>query len=80
MARILGTIASSFEALGDFESIATVTVSSGGQSTIEFTSIPSTYKDLVIFISGRFSMLFSEVFTDLKNSGGFTFSSILYYT
>lgn len=36
----------SFAAVGDFESIATVTVSSEGQSTIEFTSIPSTYTHL----------------------------------
>ena len=31
-----------------YESIATVTVGSGGQSTISFTSIPSTYKHLQI--------------------------------
>jgi hypothetical protein len=31
---------------GDFESIATVTVGSGGQANIEFTGIPSTYKHL----------------------------------
>lgn len=34
--------------LGDFESIATVTVGAGGQATIEFTSIPSTYQHLQI--------------------------------
>lgn len=33
---------------GDFESIATVTVGSGGASSIEFTSIPSTYQHLQI--------------------------------
>ena len=32
----------------DFESIATVTVGSGGQSTISFSSIPSTYTHLQI--------------------------------
>lgn len=31
---------------GDFESIATVTVGSGGASSIEFTSIPGTYQHL----------------------------------
>jgi hypothetical protein len=31
-----------------YESIATIAVGSGGQSTIEFTSIPSTYKHLQI--------------------------------
>ena len=33
---------------GSYESIATVTVGSGGQSTITFSSIPSTYKNLQI--------------------------------
>jgi hypothetical protein len=36
-----------------FDSIATVTVGSGGQSTVEFTSIPSTYKHLQIRAIGR---------------------------
>jgi hypothetical protein len=33
---------------GDFESIATVTVGSGGASSIEFTSIPSTFAHLQV--------------------------------
>ena len=33
---------------GDFESIATVTVGSGGSAFVEFTSIPSTYTHLQI--------------------------------
>jgi hypothetical protein len=33
---------------GDFESIATTTVGSGGSSTITFSSIPSTYKHLQV--------------------------------
>lgn len=33
--------------------IATTTVGSGGASSIEFTSIPSTYTDLVVCLSGR---------------------------
>jgi hypothetical protein len=36
-----------------FVKIATVTVDSGGAATIDFTSIPGTYTDLVIKISGR---------------------------
>lgn len=48
MARILGTIASSFEDVGDFESIATTTVGSGGAANVEFTSIPGTYTHLII--------------------------------
>ena len=48
MARILGTIASSFEVAGDYESIATVTVGSGGAANVEFTSIPGTFTHLQI--------------------------------
>jgi hypothetical protein len=36
-----------------YEAIATVTVGSGGAATIEFTSIPATYTDLVLKLSGR---------------------------
>lgn len=47
MSPILGIIASSkFAAVGDFESIATVSVGSGGAANIELTSIPSTYTHL----------------------------------
>jgi hypothetical protein len=46
---ILGIIASQNRlAGGSYESIATVTVGSGGQSTITFSSIPATYKHLQI--------------------------------
>jgi len=46
---ILGIIASSLPAAaGDFESIATVTVGSGGAANVEFTSIPGTYTHLQI--------------------------------
>jgi hypothetical protein len=53
MSLWLGILASSGLAGGDFESIATVTVGSGGASTIEFTSIPSTYQHLQIRMVGR---------------------------
>lgn len=36
-----------------FKKIQTVTVGSGGSSTIEFTSIPQTYTDLKIVVSAR---------------------------
>ena len=36
-----------------YKAIATVTVSGGGAASIDFTSIPSTYTDLVVLISGR---------------------------
>lgn len=47
--NILGIIASSkLAAAGDFESIATVTVGSGGAASATFSSIPATYKHLQI--------------------------------
>ena len=47
--NILGIIASSkFAAAGDFESIATVSVGSGGAATVTFSSIPATYTHLQV--------------------------------
>jgi hypothetical protein len=49
---ILGILASSTPAAaGDYESIATVTVGSGGSSTITFSSIPATYAHLQLRIA-----------------------------
>lgn len=49
MSPILGILASSYlSAVGDYESIATVTVGAGGASSIDFTSIAGTYKHLQI--------------------------------
>jgi hypothetical protein len=46
---LVGIIASSGGvAGGDYESIATVTVGSGGAATVDFTSIPSTFQHLQI--------------------------------
>ena len=49
---IFGIIASSISgskiATNSYESIATVTVGAGGSSTVDFTSIPSTYSHLQI--------------------------------
>jgi hypothetical protein len=36
-----------------YEAIATVTVGSGGAANIEFTSIPGTYTDILVKLSGR---------------------------
>ena len=54
---ILGILASSQPlAAGDYESIATVTVGSGGAANVEFTSIPTTgYKHLQIRALGQTS-------------------------
>ena len=51
MTPMLGILASQITghlSTNSFESIQTVTVGSGGQSSISFTSIPSTYKHLQI--------------------------------
>jgi len=51
---ILGIIASSkFAAAGDFESIATASVGSGGVADVEFTSIPATYTHLQLRVLSR---------------------------
>jgi hypothetical protein len=36
-----------------YEAIATVEVGSGGATDIDFTSIPGTYTDLLVYLSGR---------------------------
>jgi hypothetical protein len=54
---ILGIVASSqqraFSVTGAYDSIATVTVGSGGASSITFSSIPSTYTHLQIRAIGK---------------------------
>jgi hypothetical protein len=55
MTPILGIIASSTTAarLGDYESIATATVTSATQASIDFTNIPQTYTHLQLRIFAR---------------------------
>jgi hypothetical protein len=53
MLLIPGILASRFTPQGDFESIATVTVGSGGAATVDFSSIPSTYQHLQIRVIAR---------------------------
>lgn len=48
MSPILGIFASSMSGVGDYESIATVTVGAGGAASIDFTSIVGTYSHLQI--------------------------------
>jgi hypothetical protein len=58
MSLILGILAQSAGAAGaanSYESIATVTVGSGGASDVTFTSIPSTYTNLQIRFLARSS-------------------------
>ena len=55
MSPILGIWASAdqgqYISYGSYESIATVTVGAGGQTYVEFTSIPSTFKHLQVRMS-----------------------------
>lgn len=57
MSPVLGIWASAqqsaFVVTGSYESIATVTVGSGGASNIEFSSIPSTYTHLQIRLTAE---------------------------
>jgi len=58
MTPILGILASSISGslnASSYESIQTVTVGSGGQASISFTSIPSTYKHLQLRYIARAS-------------------------
>ena len=59
-----------------YEAIATVTVGSGGASTMSFTSIPATYTDLVIKASARGTQTAaSHAFTLRFNSATTNYSS-----
>ena len=58
---------------GSFESIATVTVGSGGAANIEFTSIPGTYQHLQLrgVIRGEYAALNDDAFVlRLNNDSG----------
>jgi hypothetical protein len=53
-----------------FVKIATVTVGSGGSSEINFSSIPSTYTDLCLFVSGRSTAAVNSVQIGAYLNGG----------
>jgi hypothetical protein len=70
MAPILGILASSMQgAVGNFESIATVTVGAGGSSSISFTGIVGTYKHLQVRYISRCTR------ADVTDSLGVQFNS-----
>ena len=64
-----------------FVKIATVTVGAGGASTIDITSIPSTYTDLQVVLSGRGNnSSYSNMYVGIKfNSSGSNLSSKVLY-
>ena len=62
-----------------YEAIATVTVGSGGASSINFTSIPATYTDLSVFISARSTGADPNIMIRF-NSSSSNFSQIRLYS
>lgn len=50
--------------------ISSITVGSGGATTMDFTSIPSTYTDLLLDISARstVSSVYTQIFTTFNNT------------
>jgi hypothetical protein len=52
--------------------IATVTVGAGGASSIDFTSIPATYNDLIVYLSSRQSPSSNQDTTWLNSINGST--------
>jgi hypothetical protein len=78
---ILGILASSGAvAGGSYESIATVSVGSGGASNVEFTSIPSTYKHLQIRYIARGSILTNSLMQFNSDTGSNYSWHVLYGT
>jgi hypothetical protein len=61
-----------------FTKIAAVTVGSGGAATIDFTSIPSTYTDLCIKISGRSTSADDQILISLNGSTSSFSNRVLY--
>ena len=59
-----------YAAGADFESIATVTVGSGGASSIEFTSIPGTYQHLQIRGVARSSQSSTDLDLNVRVGNG----------
>ena len=61
--------------VGDFESIATVTVGSGGAANVEFTSIPATYQHLQIRYMVRISVASTQDVLEIEFNGDATNSN-----
>lgn len=48
-----------------YQAIATVTVGSGGASSVTFSNIPQTYTDLVLFMSARTNLNTSQRYSNM---------------
>jgi hypothetical protein len=66
---ILGIMASSTPSVGDYESIATTTVGSGGSASVTFSSIPGTYKHLQVRYIARDTYAATYDVTKLEING-----------
>lgn len=66
----------------DFHSIATTVVGAGGQTTITFSSIPSTYKHLQIRLTGRATGAYNyaSVYVRFNSDSGSNYSYHQLYT
>jgi hypothetical protein len=62
-----------------YKAIATVTVGSGGAATMAFSSIPATYTDLVLKVSGRTSYTTIDSIYFTFNASTANFSSRILY-
>ena len=62
-----------------YVAIATVTVGSGGASTIDFTNIPQTYTDLVVKYSGRLAANVDPTTKIIFNSNTANYSNRVLY-
>jgi hypothetical protein len=61
-----------------FIKIASVTVGSGGAASMSFTSIPSTYTDLCVKISGRSTSTDDQIWVDFNGSTTGFSNKVLY--
>ena len=61
-----------------YEAIATVTVGSGGAASIDFSSIPATYTDLVVKLSARNTTANGLVYFSFNGSTSSRSSRLLY--
>lgn len=62
-----------------YNKIQTVTVGSGGSSTIQFTNIPQTFTDLKILISGRGTSVDTDFFVTFNGNSAATYNYVQMY-
>ena len=77
MSPILGIIASQDYVRippNSYESIATVTVGSGGTSAVTFTSIPATYTHLQVRALGKDASIYGAIFMRFNNDTASNYS------